>query len=208
MPAPMADTTIHSYLGIFSLLIFAHIFIVLFLVIFYNYRTIAASRAIHANLMNSVFGSTFRFVIDSYSTIISFPYWQYRIRCHRWLDETPVGRIIARCTQDIRTIDTNAPQSFLSVMDQCIGLITKLGVIVLFTPIFIFPGIAIAIVGTVIGSMYLRAQLSIKREMRYEGQFLNMFYALYSLLQQCSVAVARSFQCRNSWSGYVTTSSP
>ncbi|PPQ77073.1 hypothetical protein CVT25_014886, partial [Psilocybe cyanescens] len=137
-----SEVSLSYYLGIFSLLIFAHIFIVLFLVIFYNYRTIAASRAIHANLMNSVFGSTFR-----------------------WLDETPVGRIIARCTQDIRTIDTNAPQSFLSVMDQCIGLITKLGVIVLFTPIFIFPGIAIAIVGTVIGSMYLRAQLSIKREM-------------------------------------------
>ncbi|KAH9480752.1 ATP-binding cassette transporter abc4 [Psilocybe cubensis] len=137
-----SEVSLPYYLGMFSTLIFGQTFLSFGMIIFYNYRTVVASRVIHAALMESVFGSTFR-----------------------WLDETPIGRIIARCTQDIRTVDTNVVQSFLWVIDQIIGLISKLGAIVLFTPIFVIPGVVVAIVGTVLGSMYLRAQLSIKREM-------------------------------------------
>ena len=48
-----------------------------------------------------------------------------------------------------------------------ITLLTKLVVIVIFTPIFIFPSIFITILGFFLGNLYLRAQLSVKREMRY-----------------------------------------
>lgn len=54
-----------------------------------------------------------------------------------------------------------------SLIDLALNCLIKLGAIVLFTPIFIFPGLAVAVVGTVLGNWYLKAQLSIKREMRY-----------------------------------------
>ena len=86
---------------------------------------------------------------------------------HRWLDETPTARIIARCTQDMRTVDGPIPQSLYWVFSEFIGMLTKLSVIVIFSPMFLFPGIAVAILGISMGNLYLKAQLSVKREMRY-----------------------------------------
>ena len=48
-----------------------------------------------------------------------------------------------------------------------ITLLTKLVVIIIFTPIFVFPSMIIAVFGFFLGNLYLRAQLSVKREMRY-----------------------------------------
>jgi len=86
---------------------------------------------------------------------------------NRWLDETPTARIIARCTQDINTVDGLLPDSVEVVLLQSMGMILKLGAIVLFTPSFLLPGVLVAMVGIYIGNVYLKAQLSIKREMRY-----------------------------------------
>ena len=86
---------------------------------------------------------------------------------HRWLDETPTGRIIARCTQDIRAIDGPVPEVVKGLAELGITLLTKLVVIIIFTPIFMFPSMLVAIFGFSLGNLYLRAQLSVKREMRY-----------------------------------------
>lgn len=85
----------------------------------------------------------------------------------RWLDETPTARITARCTQDISTVDGPIAQSLMWVIDQAIGALMKLFVIALLTPIFLLPGVAIGAIGMLIGNVYLKAQLSVKREMRY-----------------------------------------
>ena len=58
---------------------------------------------------------------------------------HRWLDETPTGRIIARFTQDIRAVDVSVPEAVMALTELAITLITKLVVIVIFTPIFVLP---------------------------------------------------------------------
>jgi ABC-type multidrug transport system fused ATPase/permease subunit len=86
---------------------------------------------------------------------------------HRWLDETPTGRIIARCTQDIRAVDGPIPDAVMALTELGITLLTKLVVVVIFTPIFLFPSMFIATFGFFLGNLYLRAQLSVKREMRY-----------------------------------------
>ena len=86
---------------------------------------------------------------------------------HRWLDETPTGRIIARCTQDIRAVDGPIPEAVVALTEFGITLLTKLVVIVIFTPIFVFPVVFVAMSGFFLGNLYLRAQLSVKREMRY-----------------------------------------
>ena len=65
---------------------------------------------------------------------------------------------------------------------------TKLGAIILFTPVFFFPGIVVAILGAFIGNRYLRAQLSIKREMRCVHVRLHA----RMIRKQCFLSNARS----------------
>ena len=56
---------------------------------------------------------------------------------------------------------------FLSLLDMAAGMVTKLGAIVLFTPLFLVPSIGVTIFGFYLGNMYLKAQLSVKHETRY-----------------------------------------
>jgi ABC-type multidrug transport system fused ATPase/permease subunit len=119
---------------------------------------------------------------------------------HRWLDETPTGRIIARCTQDIGAVDGPIPQAVASLTNMGMTLVTKLVVIVIFTPMFLFPAMAFTMAGFSLGNLYLRAQLSVKREMRYADRCVLPFYyirshVLYSnarspLLAHFSAAIA------------------
>lgn len=46
-----------------------------------------------------------------------------------------------------------------------VTLIVNLGTVVLFAPVFIIPVVVVAGIGGFLGSVYMRAQLSIKREM-------------------------------------------
>ncbi|KAG8985598.1 hypothetical protein FRB90_004594, partial [Tulasnella sp. 427] len=130
------------YLGIYGALIVASIFIdnpgqVAFII-----GSIKASRRTHNGLVQSVLGTTMR-----------------------WLDSTPQGRIIARFTQDMRSIDTSIPRRFNTVVEIQISLLFHFGAIIIYAPTFFLPGIAVAAVGAWIGLLYMRAQLSVKREM-------------------------------------------
>ncbi|KAF8957025.1 multidrug resistance-associated ABC transporter [Flammula alnicola] len=138
---PASEVPVYLYLFAYSaiILLFCVFFSTSYLI--FMYGSIRASRIINNKLIDSMFGSTLR-----------------------WLDETPVGRIITRCTQDIRAIDGPIPQSLLWAVDCVSGILAKLGAIVLFTPIFLGPGISVAIIGLWMGNMYLKAQLSVKRE--------------------------------------------
>lgn len=84
-----------------------------------------------------------------------------------WLDETPASRIITRCTQDIASIDGWLSVMLSSVVSLSISMIVKLGGPVFFSPIFLIPGVFIAVLGMYLGNIYLKAQMSVKREMRY-----------------------------------------
>lgn len=44
-------------------------------------------------------------------------------------------------------------------------MIAKLGAVVIYTPTFILPAIVIAVLGGYLGQIYMKAQLSVKREM-------------------------------------------
>jgi uncharacterized membrane protein len=94
---------------------------------------------------------------------------------YRWLDETPTARITARCTQDIRTVDGPIVQSLIWVIDRVCGALMLLFVITLLTPVFLLPGVGIGAIGMLIGNVYLKAQLSVKREMRYSQKLLLKF---------------------------------
>ena len=44
--------------------------------------------------------------------------------------------------------------------------LVKLAGPVIFTPIFLLPGVVIGVVGVYLSNIYLKAQMSVKREMR------------------------------------------
>lgn len=64
-------------------------------------------------------------------------------------------------------VDGPVSQNFGMVIELSISLIIKLGAILVYTPIFIIPGFIVFCVGGLCGQIYMKAQLSVKREMRW-----------------------------------------
>ncbi|KAG9098020.1 hypothetical protein FS749_004906 [Ceratobasidium sp. UAMH 11750] len=106
------------------------------------FGSLRASRRIHDKLVSSVLGAPLR-----------------------WLDSTPVGRIIARFTQDMRTVDGSLPNELQSLVDMTIQLLSRFIAVIAFAPVFTLPGAIVFVVGIWIGQIYIAAQLSVKREM-------------------------------------------
>ncbi|KAF9645156.1 hypothetical protein BDM02DRAFT_3189933 [Thelephora ganbajun] len=108
----------------------------------YVFGGLRASRTIHRRLISSVLGTTLR-----------------------WLDSTPVARVIARCTQDMQSVDSTIPDYLNAVLTMGISMFAKFVAIVAFSPVFLFPGVAAFVIGALVGQIYIKAQLSVKREM-------------------------------------------
>ncbi|KAK7058408.1 hypothetical protein VNI00_002042 [Paramarasmius palmivorus] len=108
----------------------------------YLFGIIRASRTIHNQLIQSVLGTTLR-----------------------WLDTTPVSRVIARCTQDTRAVDGPVAQNLQWLSELTVMLIVKFLAVIAVTPIFLLPGGFITMLGLICGQIYIKAQLSVKREM-------------------------------------------
>ncbi|KAH7340935.1 hypothetical protein B0J17DRAFT_612426 [Rhizoctonia solani] len=104
--------------------------------------SVRASRRIHDRLVRSVLGAPLR-----------------------WLDSTPIGRVIARFTQDIRSVDGALPDGFNNLVDTTIALLSRFIAVIVFSPLFTIPGAAVFVIGIWIGQIYIAAQLSVKREM-------------------------------------------
>ncbi|KAF9062353.1 P-loop containing nucleoside triphosphate hydrolase protein [Rhodocollybia butyracea] len=84
----------------------------------------------------------------------------------RWLDQTPTSRIITRLLKiSMLVIDTTIPEWSKSFLDQSMRLTLKLLAIVILTPIFLGPGIAALALGYSCAKIYLKSQMSVKREM-------------------------------------------
>ncbi|KDR82378.1 hypothetical protein GALMADRAFT_56800 [Galerina marginata CBS 339.88] len=137
-----AEVDVSFFVSVYSAVLIGTFLFYTATFLYYVLGAMRASNSIHKKLVDSVLGSTLR-----------------------WLDETPTARIISRCTQDIRRVDGPLPQGLHWLMDCVAGLVTKFGVVVYFTPLFIFPGLGFTVLGLYLGNMYLKAQLSVKREM-------------------------------------------
>ncbi|TFK34746.1 multidrug resistance-associated ABC transporter [Crucibulum laeve] len=137
-----SEVRVSFYLAVYSGITGIIIFFFSVTYMFYVYGSLRASKSIHEKLVGSILGTTLR-----------------------WLDETPTSRIIARCTQDIRAVDGPVAQTLVAVVELSITFIVKLSVIILYTPVFVFPGLGVAIIGIFAGNIYIKAQMSVKREM-------------------------------------------
>ncbi|KAF7357736.1 ATP-binding cassette transporter [Mycena venus] len=104
------------YLGIFCGLMGGGLGIYALSFILYNLRAFRASMYLHAQLIQSILRTTFR-----------------------WLDVTPTSRIVARCTADIGAVYGPIVLGLWSLLELSISMLVKLSAVILLTPVFFFP---------------------------------------------------------------------
>ena len=63
------------------------------------------------------------------------------------------------------TVDTTIPDYLNTVISLGISMLVKFVAVVILSPVFLLPGIAAFMIGALAGQIYIKAQLSIKREM-------------------------------------------
>ncbi|KII86412.1 hypothetical protein PLICRDRAFT_144122 [Plicaturopsis crispa FD-325 SS-3] len=138
---PSTEVSVPYYLSIYGAILLGTIFLYSFTYAVFTQGSLRASRLIHQKLIQSVLGTTLQ-----------------------WLDKTPVSRVITRCTIDIRTVDGEMPLYLTNLMEITAVMIVKFAAIALLTPIFVFVGIITGAIGIWLGGIYMKAQLSVKRE--------------------------------------------
>ncbi|KAJ7161077.1 multidrug resistance-associated ABC transporter [Mycena filopes] len=137
----------HRFQPLFAHVILGSILLLLFFFyacgfLVYTFGILRASKTLHQQLMDSVLGTTLR-----------------------WLDTTPTSRIIARATQDMGMVDGPISASLRSLVDQSVSIVVTFGAIVLFTPLFFGPGVLLFVLGSYFGRLFMPARISVKREM-------------------------------------------
>ncbi|KAJ7456632.1 hypothetical protein FB451DRAFT_1048362 [Mycena latifolia] len=143
-----SEVDVFFYLGCFCTLLIIAMLVYAASFLFYTLGAFRASRTIHRQLVESVLGTTLR-----------------------WLDVTPTSRVITRCTADIRTVDGPISQGLWGLLEISMSMFIKFAAVILFTPIFFFPGVLVGFLGNWCGQIYIAAQasllirLSVKREM-------------------------------------------
>ncbi|KAH9984900.1 hypothetical protein BJV77DRAFT_1035217 [Russula vinacea] len=139
---PPDSVDVSFYLSAYGLLILAGAIAYVTGGTVYIFGAVRAARSIHSRLIESVLGTTLR-----------------------WLDTTPTSRVITRVTQDIRALDGPISNTFEWFNEISVGMLIKAIAVVYLTPVFIFPCMIIAVVGARLGQVYMKAQIAIKREM-------------------------------------------
>ncbi|CAG7846211.1 ATP-binding cassette transporter abc4 Short=ABC transporter abc4; AltName: Full=ATP-energized glutathione S-conjugate pump abc4; AltName: Full=Glutathione S-conjugate-transporting ATPase abc4 [Serendipita indica DSM 11827] len=139
---PTSEVNVFYYLLVYGGLLLIGMIVYSTAFTVYLFGALRASRKIHDQLITSIFAATLR-----------------------WLDTTPVGRIISRFTVDIRAIDGQISGMLSDWLEITITMLVKLGAVVVRTPVFVLPGLLVGGLGSWLGNMYIKAQLSVKREM-------------------------------------------
>ncbi|KAG6899540.1 hypothetical protein C0993_009321 [Termitomyces sp. T159_Od127] len=83
----------------------------------------------------------------------------------RWLDKTPTSRIMTRVTQDVSAVDTIIPELFAHMFELFFTIVIRFLAVLVYTPIIGLFAIVIFVVGGLVGNVYMKSQLSVKREM-------------------------------------------
>ncbi|KAJ7730238.1 P-loop containing nucleoside triphosphate hydrolase protein, partial [Mycena maculata] len=108
----------------------------------YTFGILRASELLHRQLIDSVLGTTLR-----------------------WLDQTPTSRIIARATQDMGMVDGPVATALWTLIDHTVSMSITFCAIVLFNPVFLGPGLVFFMLGSYLGRLYMPARISVKREL-------------------------------------------
>lgn len=80
-----------------------------------------------------------------------------------WFDQNPVGRSMNRFGNDVRSMDTVLPEYLNKLIDNCLRFLFRVASIASVMPIFIIPACVVCSIGILIGEMYTRTQIQVKR---------------------------------------------
>ncbi|KAF7346206.1 hypothetical protein MSAN_01847500 [Mycena sanguinolenta] len=139
---PMSSVPVSFYLSIYSTSVVMAMVFYIVAYSLYAFGTMRSAKIIHAKLIDSVIGTTLR-----------------------WLDTTPMSRVITRITQDTSKIDSNFALMVVSFAERTIFLLSKFTAIMILNPVFVLPGGIITLLSIFTGRIYMVAQLPIQRQM-------------------------------------------
>ncbi|KAJ7367306.1 hypothetical protein DFH08DRAFT_910161 [Mycena albidolilacea] len=139
-PADQVDVVF--YLSIFIAIVVISTIGLSALFICLVFAQLRASKVIHVNLIASVLSAPLR-----------------------WLDVTPASRIITRVTNDVRAIDDSLAAEIWPLTYMITSTLVRFVAVVIYTPVFFFPGALVGALGAWAGQIYMSGQLSIKRLM-------------------------------------------
>lgn len=128
------------YLSVYATTIAVFLVLQLSNNLIYQYGGWAAAKRMHANLLRAVL-------------FAPIP----------WFDANPIGRAINRFGNDTRSMDTVLIEWLRMSIENALRLLLRIASIASIMPVFALPAAIICMVGFVIGEMYTRAQISIKR---------------------------------------------
>lgn len=80
-----------------------------------------------------------------------------------WFDQNPVGRAINRFGNDIRSLDTLLPEYINKTIDTFIRFLFRIASISSVMPVFALPASVICLIGIIVGELYTRTQVQVKR---------------------------------------------
>lgn len=134
------DVNVNLWLGLYAGVLMGTVLFETFTyMVWYAFRWIA-SRRIHEKVIKSVLYSPIRF-----------------------FDTTPLGRIINRMSNDIKSVDSSLGAYLQQVFHQALECAFRLVVMSGLIPAFFVPTIAVSVAGIICGNLYVRAQLGVKR---------------------------------------------
>ncbi len=86
-------------------------------------------------------------------------------------------------------MDTRFARVTEMLVEMVAFLVLKMCAVVVFSPIFLFPAILVAVLGGIVGKIFMKAQLSVKREMsNAKAPVLGHFGAAISGISECSLS--------------------
>ncbi|RAK78513.1 putative ABC multidrug transporter [Aspergillus fijiensis CBS 313.89] len=128
------------YLGIYAAAIFTFLFLQVCNNLIYQYGSWVAAKTMHQRLVTAVL-----------SAPIS------------WFDQNPIGRAINRFGNDTRSMDTILVEWLRMSIENALRFLLRIASVASIMPIFALPAAIICSAGFIMGEMYTRAQVSIKR---------------------------------------------
>lgn len=135
-----AHVDIAYYLGIFALLIFLEVGSYAVVIIVFEWGAWMAARRLHNDFIQAIMRVSLS-----------------------WFRAIPIGRITNRFSGDMASIDGQISNILRLTLDSVVQLIFRIAAVSSIMPIFVLPALFTCMFGVVVGEMYTRTAVVVKR---------------------------------------------
>lgn len=156
-----------GYIGVYAAFAFAESVIFGMVYLMFENGAWNAGRTLHRQLISSVLGAPLS-----------------------WFNTIPVGRVINRLSRDVNSIDKSVAAMLRHFLYTVVMLICRIGAIGFILPIFMVPAAAVCFIGIIIGEIYTRVAVTVKKLVSSAQS--PMFTQFSDTLEGLSVIRARS----------------